>query len=122
MFCPPPPHSTENIGTTNTHEVFVEFKDFNPCDDDNTSEPETKRNNAITSAQSESSVIASVFKNERAAFEAAKNRDKKTYAELMANEMTVISADEGMFERNATLKSFDSESLSSYSLNDIKGV
>jgi hypothetical protein len=26
-------HSTENIGTTNTHEVVVEFKDFDPCDD-----------------------------------------------------------------------------------------
>jgi hypothetical protein len=26
-------HSTENIGSTNTHEVVIEFKDFDPCDD-----------------------------------------------------------------------------------------
>jgi hypothetical protein len=40
----------------------------------------------------------------------------------MADEMTVISADEGMLDKVATLKSFDSETLSSYSLNNVKAI
>src|SRR5215472_10142304 len=68
------------------------------------------------------SAAATVVKHERAAFDAVKNKDKKTYADLMADEMTVISADEGMLDKTATLKSFDSETLSSYSLNDPKAI
>ena len=34
VWCSPPTtHATENVGTTNTNEIIVEFKDFNPCDD-----------------------------------------------------------------------------------------
>jgi len=34
VWCSPPStHAVENIGTTNTHEVMIEFKDFDPCED-----------------------------------------------------------------------------------------
>ena len=34
VWCSPPTtHATENVGTANTNEIIVEFKDFNPCDD-----------------------------------------------------------------------------------------
>lgn len=51
---------------------------------------------ASISEPSDASAITTVVKKEVTAFEAVRKRDKKTYADLMANEMTVISADEGL--------------------------
>jgi len=75
-----------------------------------------------SAGQGDAATMATVIRQEKAAFEALKNKDKKTYADLMADEMTVISADEGMLDKAATLKSFDSETLSTYSLNDVSGI
>ena len=77
---------------------------------------------ASISKQSEASVIAAVVKKEEAAFEAVRKRDKRTYADLMADDMRVISADEGMLDKEASLRSFDSESLSDYSLSGVNGA
>jgi len=75
-----------------------------------------------SAGQGDASTVATVVGHEKAAFEAVNNKDKKTHADLMADEMTVISADEGMLDKAAALKSFDSETLSSYSLNDVSGI
>jgi beta-alanine degradation protein BauB len=43
VWCSPPTtHATENIGTTNTNEIIVEFKDYNPCDDSSAGKQELK--------------------------------------------------------------------------------
>jgi len=75
-----------------------------------------------SAGQGDAATVATVVGHEKAAFEAVKNKDKKTHADLMADGMTVISADEGMLDKAAALKSFDSETLSSYSLNDVSGI
>jgi len=72
--------------------------------------------------QNDPAMVATVVQHERNAFDAVKKKDKKAYGDLMADEMTVISAEEGILDKAAALKSFDSETLSSYSLNDVKAT
>jgi quercetin dioxygenase-like cupin family protein len=116
VWCSPPTtHSTENTGTNNTHKVLIEFKDFDPCDDNKPSVVSgagTECGNATQSEETESAIMATVLKNERGAFDSIKTRDKKKYADLMADEMIVISAQDGRFGKQAALESFDSESFS----------
>jgi beta-alanine degradation protein BauB len=85
---PPTTHSTENIGTTNTHEVVVEFKDFDPCNDNPAGYSATVESKAASNAESRKLVALT---NDWT--EAINRKDRSKLEELMAPDYALYKWD-----------------------------